>query len=720
MKLFEYKPTEYVDVMPDLPLEWMQQEIDKTQTKYDAKLNSVNELNKEFYAMQAGAQTEEDLKAVNADYSKRINDMVSGLTGTGYIPQTSAELAKFISDVAIDPRVKKIKEDRALYEKHLLNALNPEYAGAFNMLDTRKPGDAYNPNLYKFIPAMDSVAKSRAVIQTMHPSSIDGGKTWTVTNPFTGKTETTRSYSEAVGVSKKRIREYTNYNYVNWKTDPDSYFDRMKLSNGDLTFWDKAEGRAVYDEKMKALEPLAYQTQDNTNAGIRTQSTKTKTKEEEEKEKEDALPKSIGTSRAYAITGALGTNSKGEIMNDYYSVNEQSNHYDKLLSDLDRQLESLRSQGAKENDPRIINIINKQKETLDEETLHEDRRRIIEGDFYGKDWEADIQAVLIDNPKLKEAYDDIQALKNKDTRHKFNNPVLARFMGQPSDVFTKGAFVDAFNKELGKKLKENGSKAGKVLKAYEDYANFSTSSRSYVIPETSKYLVSDLVRLLINDGKSAKELTTDLPVNAEKQKRLYDSVLNSVDGKYDFSRLTSAIHLDDKDGAILTVSGFLDPDNPNEKTILEYNLEDTPTIRAVLDKIAPPEDIGKLRAWTLATQSLKKSGMRKGEFTVPRYDGSTDVIKFTRMPAKEGGGKWIFKDADGGIHNSIFDLIEATTLTSFKTDITLTILESKRQEAIAQGNQEREAFYNNEITKMIAAEKAGKGQPQTQSNSLGW
>jgi len=77
------------------------------------------------------------------------------------------------------------------------------------------------------------------------------------------------------------------------------------------------------------------------------------------------------------------------------------------------------------------------------------------------------------------------------------------------------------------------------------------------------------------------------------------------------------------------------------------------------------------------------------------------------------------------------DLIEATTVTSSVTDITLNMLESKRQAAITEGNQELEAYYNNEITKVIAAEKeeknknsqtqsTGKQQPQTQSNSLGW
>ena len=490
MKLFEYKPTEYVDVHPDLPLEWMQKEIDKTQTKYDTKLESVNALNKQFADMQAGAQTQEELQAINDEYSKKINDMVTGLTSTGYIPQTSADLAKFISEVSFDPRVKQIKDDRAAYEIYQKNLLDPQFAGAVDMMqfyDKSKSG--VDSSYYKLIPASDSMAKSKAAVQAMHPSTIDGGKTWTVTNPFNGQVETRNSYEDAVGVSATRIKEYTDADYVNWKTDPASYADRVALSGNNMAFWDTPEGKAVYDKKADALLPLAYQTDVSGKTDTQGTGTKAPTGTKEEK---DGLPKTRKKAQTYGDRDGVGRNHEDKPMNNYYSVDKESKYHDDQITILEDTYSNLLRSGLSDSDPRVLEASKRLKESIDESTIHEDRRRVIEGDYYGKDWGADIQAVLYDNPKLKAAHDDIEALRNGDTTHEFDNQMLVQFVGQPNITSTEGfkSFVDAYNEELGKKLKENGSKAGEVLKAYEDYANYSTTGTSYIVPEESKYLVS--------------------------------------------------------------------------------------------------------------------------------------------------------------------------------------------------------------------------------------
>lgn len=771
MKLFEYKPTEYVDVHPDLPLEWMQKEIDKTQTKYDAKLASVNDLNKQFADMKAGAQTQEELQAINDEYSKRINDMVSGLTNTGYIPQTSADLAKFINEVSFDPRVKKIREDREAYDIYQKNLLDPQYAGAVDMMqfyDKSKHG--VDPNFYKLIPASDSMAKSKAAVQAMHPSTIDGGKTWTVNDPFTGQSKTYNSYDEAVGVSATRIKQYSDADYVNWKTDPASYADRVALSGNDMSFWDTPEGKAVYDKKAEALLPLAYQTDVSAKTGTQGTGTKSPTGPKEEK---DGLPKTIKKSQTYGDTEGLGRNHEDKPMNNYYTVDKESKYYDNQITELEDNYSNLLNSGLNDNDPRVKEAASKLKAAIDESTIHEDRRRVIEGNFYGKDWQADIQTVLDSNPKLKAAHDDIEALKYGDTTHEFDNPMLAQFVGQPNITSTKGfeSFVDAYNEELGKKLKENGSKAGEVLKAYEEYAAYSTTGTSYIVPEESKYLVGDLVKSLLNDNVVAKDIISDSEMNGEKQKKLFASIYNTETGEYDFDRLSPAINLDDKDGPVLTLSGLLDGD---EHVTLEYKLEDTPTIREVLYNIAPEEDHEKLNYYVDATQSLKKGRGRKGDFSINRYDGTTDNVEFTKVAL--GKGKWGYKDSKGIVHGSISDLITESTAVS-------TILDSKmkqlnealllEQEAIARGKGDpaKAATLEQKLTTIVHADRierglnpitgdpmtaedkekyitkkepvakneepvipktqttppvktttssSGKQQPQTQSNSLGW
>jgi ASC-1-like (ASCH) protein len=744
MKLFEYKPTEYVDVHPDLPLEWMQQEIDKTQNKYDAKLGAVNELNKQFADMKAGAQTQEELKTINDEYSKRINDMVSGLTTTGYIPQTSADLAKFISEVSFDPRVKQIKDDREAYEIHQKNLLDPQYAGGVDMLQYRKPGTPYDPSHYKIIPASDSVAKSRTVAQTMHPSTIDGGKTWTVTDPFTGQTVTRNSYSDAVGVSKERIAAYTDANYVNWKTDPDSYADRVQLSGNDMSFWDKPEGKALYDQKMKALEPLAYQT-DTTPKTAAPAAKPVKPAGEET----DGLPKTINKSQTYGYTEGLGINYEGNFMNNYTEVDKQSRYHNDQISALENNYNNLVRSGLKDSDPRVKEAAKKLRDVVDESVIHEDRRRAIEGKNYDKDWSVDVEKAKEENSLIQKYNDMANSIKEHPKQHLFfNDESIEKAVSE---------YKELAQKELYKTLKEMNSPAGDVLKAYEEYADFQTTGRSYVVPEESKYLVGDLVKSLLNDNVSAKNIISDLPMDAEKQKKLFASLYNKETGEYDFKRLSPSINLDDKDGPVLILSGLLDGD---EHVSLEYKLEDTPNIREVLYNIAPEEEHQKLNYYVNATESLKKTGGRKGEFSVDRYDGTKDNFEFTKVAL--GKGKWGYKDSKGVVHGSISDLIDGNMASITSMDIIMKRLNEELQ--ISQnpktGNPEKAAELHKKLTNLVHADRIerelhpitgkpmttadrekyitrkepvekpeavptttsalGKQQPQTQSNSLGW
>jgi hypothetical protein len=708
MKLFEYKPTEYVDVHPDLPLEWMQQEIDKTQTRYDNKLASVNELNKQFADMKAGAQTQEELQAINDEYSKKINDMVSGLTNTGYIPQTSADLAKFINEVSFDPRVKRIKEDREAYEIYQKNKLDPQYAGGVDMLQYRKPGTPYDPNYYKIIPASDSVAKSRTVAQTMHPSTIDGGKTWTVKDPFTGQTVTRNSYEDAVGVSKERIKTYTDYNYVNWKTDPDSYADRVQLSGNDMAFWDTPEGKAVYDEKMRALEPLAYQTDASGKTGTQGTGTKTPTGPKEEK---DPMPKTIPKSQTYGDREGLGTNYNGDFMNNYTAVDEQTKYHDAQIELLENNLNSLLSSGLSYNDPRVLEAVKKLKDFNNESAIHEDRRRVIEGKNYNKDWSPDIEKAKEENPLISQ-YD----MMAEDVKQ---NPKSHLLFSDEAIEERVNMYKNLSKEELYKTLKEMNSPAGEVLKAYEEYANYSTTGTSYVVPEESKYLVGDLVKSLLNDNVIAKDIISDSQMNAEKQKKLFESIYNKETGEYDFKRLSPAINLDDKDGPVLTLSGLLDGD---EHVTLEYKLEDTPKIREVLYNIAPEEDHPKLGYYVEATESLKKGGGRKGNFSVNRYDGTTEDFEFTKVAV--GKGKWGYKDSKGIVHGSISDLItESITVATILDNKVKSLNDalSLEQELIAKGagDPEKAAILEQKLTTIVHADRIERelnpitGKPMT-------
>jgi hypothetical protein len=791
MKLFEYKPTEYVDVHPDLPLEWMQQEIDKTQNKYDAKLNTVNDLNKEFYSMQAGAQTEEELKAINAEYSKRINDMVSGLTNTGYIPQTSADLAKFINEVSFDPRVKRIKEDRALYEKHLENVMKPENAGAFNMLDTRKPDSPYNPNLYKVIPPADSVAKSRNVAQTMHPSTIDNGKTWTVKDPFSGEIVTKNSYDEAVGVSKDRIKQYTDYNYVNWKTDPDSYFDRMQLSNGDLAFWDTPEGKALYDQKMKALEPLAYQTNNNTKTG--TQGTGTKPAKPTE-EKDDKIMNAQPTATKYGDREGFGLGHDGTKITDYFGVMDEERWNKMEYLNTSNEINKLKTEGVSVDDPRIVELQRRKDKAKNDIAVWDTWRHKVEGDNYGK---MDAGDFAIAQEEARQSKDRAMLAVQKqimsdlaDGTLNFVNakgvdltlafteiwPALrdglrygnAALLMQPFNTNEENAqaYLDQYDKEWKKALE--GTPSGEIIAMYDAYKNYQTSGMSYVVPEDKKNQMGTLVKDLLNKGTIAKDVVSDTQLNAELQKELYEGLKNKETQVYEFDRLSPEILLDEKDGPVLVLHGLRDEDGG--VIALEYSLQDTPGIREKLYDMLPEEQRAKLTSYVEATESLKAGGRKKGQFTIPRYDSTSDVIEFSRHPIQGQPGKWEYVDSDKNKYSSINDLIDVKGAKAAEVDRKMLLMQQQVEIAFANGDYEKGNLINDALAEVVsehrierglspdtgkpmtASEKikykkqaeentepvinttptttssvppitpssSGKQQPQTQSNSLGW
>jgi hypothetical protein len=462
---------------------------------------------------------------------------------------------------------------------------------------------------------------------------------------------------------------------------------------------------------MKALEPLAYQTDVTPKTGTQGTGDKTPASPKEEK---DGLPKTIKKAQTYGDREGLGVNSNGDFMNNYSAVDDQSKNYDAQIDMLDVNYTNLLNSGLSDSDPRVKEAAAKLKASIDESIIHEDRRRVIEGSNYGKDWSADIEKAKEKNSRITQAFAAAEAVKqNPKSFLLFNDEAIE----QRSNEYKKiGQDL------LYETLKEMNSPAGDVLRAYEEYASYSTTGTSYVVPEESKYLVGDLIKGLLNDNVIAKDIISDSQINAEKQKKIFASIINKENGEYDFKKLTPSINLDDKDGPVLTLSGLLDGD---EHVTLEYKLEDTPDIRTVLYNIAPEEDRSKLDQYVEATQSLKSTGGKKGEFSIGRYDNTTDNIKFTRVPL--GKGKWGYKDSKGGIHGSISDLITETTAVAVILDNKMrTLYEawSLEQELIAKGKGDpsKAELLEEQLTSILHADRITRklnpitGKPMTSAD----
>jgi hypothetical protein len=649
MKLFEYKPTEYVDVYPDLPLEWMQKEIDKTQTKYDAKLGAVNDLNKQFADMQAGAQTQEELKAVNDLYSKKINDMVTGLTGTGYIPQTSADLAKFITDVAIDPKVKQIKDDRAAYEIYLKNKLDPQYAGAYDkMQDWDKAKHGNDLSYYNLIPAENSIAELEQTVNKLKPNSTDGGKTFSFYDPITDKVVQSTDKFKIEELSAKRIKQLRDNYYLNWVNNPKSLFHKTKLSKNNLDIYNTPEGKKIYDDLTEYLQSYAYTDyQDIPDANPYNSNSTKPTKPGGDNSPETPTTFIPQTTSPYGRQYTLGEvyNKPGTFLTDPDAMA-------KNLANLDNDaLLAARNMQLFKDDPTKKAEYDKALATYtavkERKKIDESWQRIVEGDYYGKIKSADFAAAnaieqkWIDEHQQQIADFGALSLLYKKPISQIKNDILYNGVTTYGGVnydkvekFLKDA-KDFRNKSLTGDMKA-------VFDRYQKYNGYETTGTSYIVNGAkNKEAAAALFNVLVSSGKIPKNIMTDKQAN---EGDLTDALkaYKTANG-YDYGRISYEILADDMDGLVF-VQHLLDEDGKSRG--FEWKLEDTPNVREFLGEILPHES-AILQQFTEATQSLKGSHRQsKGSFDVQRFDGSSDDIDFNRRPVGDGQFEYFIKYTD--------------------------------------------------------------------------
>ena len=182
--------------------------------------------------------------------------------------------------------------------------------------------------------------------------------------------------------------------------------------------------------------------------------------------------------------------------------------------------------------------------------------------------------------------------------------------------------------------------------------------------------------------------------------------------------------MDEKDGPVLIVTGI----NPTGKNnIVEYELKDTPDIRILLGKLAPNEAVINT-SFIEATQTMKAGNNRKGDFSIGRVGGKTDKHEFTKMPV--GDGLFMYKDADGALHDNLYALITSKHAAAYMEDsnhvAAAQILSSKIDQAKeSKDPAQLEKAINDYKTYMDSHKNdasSGKQNPQSkeQGQDLGW
>lgn len=753
MKLFEYRPKEYVDVNPDLPLEFMQTQVTNSQNKYDNQVKAINETADNFMKLNPGLFTKDEYERIKNKYTTQIENLTKELSTYGDVASIVPQYSKLVSDIAFDPNIKSLNQDYLAYQQHLkFMQENP------NAIDLSTEGPQYGPNQpldlsrYRGVKPEDSIKEIRdVVLKDFKPYKDVLTNKWNIVDPRDGHIISGNTEQEVTYLAKDRIAKAFEDYYPAWAANAagKSEYDMRRLSNNDLSIYqDETKGRELYNKLWKPYEQAAYtqtsQQQQNISGGNNnSNATRPPTPPTPPK-----VESSQSTTEQYGYNqiGFIYGDPNNSPINSAETFDLHLSNIQKAKDDLFKQASILKAKG----DLAGSNA------TIDKWHLLDDRLKIdkawkqkIEGDLYGKSsnpvdvvrankkYAAYVASMLIGDESKPGMFDSLEqkqdwekALNSEEELKKYivkYNVKEANIHAADIDKFLNGdpEWVGIKNNIYTNALGKDSYEARKGEK-YKQYLDFQTSGHSYIVGDDTRKEVDVLALSLFNSGKKPKDPLTDKEIGdfPEFMEKLYSH--KKTDGSYAFDHFSYEILMDDKDGPVLIVTG-IDPSGKNN--IVEYKLEDTPQIRGVLAKLAPNE-VGINSSFIEAAKTLQDGSNRTGNFTIDRVGGTSDKHKFTKMPI--GDGKFMIKDDKTGVlYNDLHALISAKHLEAFETDANhvaaAQILSNKIDEAVRSGDSERVKQatdnyqnYMNKHKNVETPDASGKGQPQTQGNSLGW
>lgn len=746
MKLFDYKPIEYVDVNPNLPLEFMQTQVTNSQNRYDAQVKAINETADNFMKLNPGLYTREEYDRIKNKYTSQIENLTKELSTYGDVGSIVPQYSKLVSDIAFDPSIKALNQDYLAYQAHL--KFMQENPGA---IDLSGEGPQYGPtqalelNRYRGVKPEDSIKEIKdTILKDFKPYKDVNTNKWHITDPRDGSIISGNTEQEVTYFAKDRIAKAFEDYYPAWAANAagKSEYDMRRLSNNDLSVYqDEAKGRELYNKLWKPYEQAAYtqtsQQQQQVSGGANaTKPTTTPTTQSNKIESSQSTTEQYG----YDQLGTIYNDPNNSRINSYETMNKHLTNIQIDKDKLYKQASILLGKGDKVGSDAIL----KQWHALDERWKVDTAwKKAIEGNLYGKiDAAASTSAMLKANTFLQEnileGYGTPEEARKvfEDMYNNRENSYMYQAMKakHTTPIGFYGTFDDmleAWKKNSDKIFMENVPGGKEVTEKYNKYLDYQTSGHSYIVGKDTREEVDVLALSLFNSGKKPKDPLTDKEIGSfeEFQNQLFSH--KKTDGTYAFDHLSYEVLMDEKDGPVLIVTG-IDPVGKNN--IVEYKLEDAPNIRILLGKLAPNEK-GINASFIEAAQTMKNGNNRKGNFNIDRVGGKLDKHEFTKMPI--GDGKFMYKDdKTGALYNDLHALISAKHVQAFEEDANhvaaAQILSNKIDQARQLGDPVAikaavdayqtymDRHKGTEANTKSTESSSGKQQPQTQGNSLGW
>jgi hypothetical protein len=741
MKLFEYKPVDYVDVHNEIPVEWMAGQLKEKQTAFDSQVDALNKTAENNLKLNTGAFGTKMYDELQKDLQGRLTSMTDNLMTRGDVAGTSGEFSKYLRDFSLDPRVKTLNKDYDLWKLHQEELL--KHPGAIDM-------SQYGPQIgengttaeqafrnYNIVLPENSIEELEQTVNKLKPNVSSDGKTFSFYDPVLKKVMQSTDKAQIEKLSADRIKQLRDDYYTNWINNPKSMYHKIKLSNNNLDLFNTPEGKKKYDELTEYLQNYAYT---------------------EYRDLEDENPYGGGNGRPPGGGGSGDSNSEATtfiptVASSYGKENllgQVHGNPDENIGEkaaMDKNIKNLnnterilldkmyRLQGDPSKQAEYNLADQEYKAIQEKKKIDNSWQQMIEGKWYNKlnpdkvaqaelEFNTYLQEELLgDYGTPQEARKMFEDMYNNREKSYMYQTMKAKHTSPVGFSYTFDEQLEAWYKSKYEIQEKIVPGLKEVNESYKKYNAYQTTGISYVVNGTkNKEAAATLFNSLVASGRPPKDMMTDKKVGIDDLPNVLKAY-QKEDGSYDYSRITYEILADDMDGLVFGVH-LLDKDGKSHG--YEFDLAETPNVRTYLGEMVPHEKIA-LEMFTQATESLKKSYRNSnGSFNVERFDGSTNKIDFNRKPIGNGQFQYFVKynDVDGKerekVYNSIKDVIEGETLPLQFFDKQYELAYTKLQNAIK--TRDTQAYWSaiDELGVLKAeAANLGKQTPQGKQDPLG-
>jgi hypothetical protein len=707
MNLYKFQPRQYVDVLPDLPLEWLQGQVDKKQGVINAQRDELNKAAENYLKLNYGTFGRDLYDQVNKDYQGKFKQMSEDLLTRQDIPGVASSFSNLVREAAFDPRIKDLNKEFAAYQKYLETKMNPEYSGAIDLTQYGKQiGEDFNVDQaiaqYPLVKYEDSIQPYVATAEKFKPYKDVKTDKWVFNNPISGETFVRDTKEEIEQVSKPRLQEYFEGQYYNWNMDARSKYDKLKGTNVDLNqfdpnfnFKDEDLGRDIWRKKYLPYLQMAY-----TQRGEETKVTpmgggKPTSANDPNKPPADVKPLEYNMMTPMYGIGVLGNRlSTGEEIRTYDDAIGNIQDHKNRISTLVRQMFEASEKG---DNATVLTLDKERQNVMSDLTTWESWQKLIEEDLYNKNLGQGLSNALKLEKDWIESHSgqiaDFGALSliYKKPVEQIKNDILYK-----RDTTYEGVDydeIDDFLEEASKIRRANlKGDASKLYEKWEKYLNYQTQGTSYQpYTDAAKQRLDGMITSLITSGKKPYNLKTDKEVSDFKALQEYLLKLQAENGSFNTKGLSTEILLDEEDGPVLilhglNIDGSKGEDIPNS---IEFDIRDTPSLLNVLYEIDPSMQT-RNTYFVEAAKSLKENKNKKGSFTLNSYGNVQEEVSFSRVPI--GDGKYMFKDSDNVMYASLNDLIQTKILGAAEEDKNIQVarqeFSKKFNEAVISENDE--------------------------------